>query len=276
MKLLTTLATSSTLVVVVVVSMMLTTATTRTLLLADAFAPPVPFLAHVQSSKSSQLYGSSAVQQEETEVERLLRKARELREQASQAEQEVHDANVSKKNQKDSHTDQLINSLFFDRDSGSTLVDCLRSKKLSMDTLEDVALRLDERQVIAEGRDHVHSSVDSAGRTQFERKAESARDEPELERLDGTIEQLIEALRILDDEFIHNKEGSKNQYVSSFEDAHLGGGKAAQRLENAVHEVRREREDQFLKRQEEFYEAQRIKKDRPAPRKVKDDHGFLP
>jgi hypothetical protein len=200
-----------------------------------------------------------------------LRKAKELRAQAETAEHQVHFESAQKKAHKDAQTDQLIVQLF----AADSLLDGLRAKRLSMDTMEKIVDRLDEREVLALGQDHVEAKI-QGDRADYERVATQERDEAELERLEGMIDDLIAVVQILDEEFMEAKQKKNEPYVTHTEEQHWGGGKLAQRLENRIHEIRREREDQFQKRMEEFREAQRIKKDRPPPPKVKDDHGFFP
>jgi hypothetical protein len=228
-------------------------------------------------------------------VERLLRKARELREQASQQEQAIHQQLSQKKSQQLEHYDKLIdfylqlppNSYSSSSSSSrpidvvSMTVDRLHQKPVSMETLEHLVDRLDDRHAMASGKEHV--GID------FQR-TKLQRNEREMQTLDTMLETLLNAVQVLDDEFqkahMDKKKtvagvagetttGSMLYSVSSAEAAHWGGGQAAKYLRQRLQEKRREREEQFLKRQEEFYEAQRVKKNQPPPPKVKDDHGFL-
>jgi hypothetical protein len=224
-------------------------------------------------------------------VERLLRKARELREQASQQEQAIHQQLSQKKSQQIEHYDKLIDfylppnssssSSSLPRFDVSVTVDRLHQKPVSMETLEHLVDRLDDRHAMASGKEHV--GID------FQR-TKLQRNEREMQTLDTMLETLLNAVQVLDDEFqkahMDKKKtvagvagetttGSMLYSVSSAEAAHWGGGQAAKYLRQRLQEKRREREEQFLKRQEEFYEAQRVKKNQPPPPKVKDDHGFL-
>lgn len=208
----------------------------------------------------------------QSEAERLFQRARELRESAIQDEHQVHVALSEKKAQRDAKTDKLINSLFFEKGAW-TLVDRLHKMNLSIETLERIVDRLDEREVIAEGKEHVRL-VAKDGKATFERV--SLKDDEELARIQGKIEELIGGVMVLDDEFRSKKSTTGDPYVTHTDDQHWGGDKRAERLTNRAHEIRREREEQFQNRLEEFYEAQRVKKDKPAPPKVKDDHGLLP
>jgi hypothetical protein len=208
----------------------------------------------------------------QSEAERLMQRARELRESAVQDEYKVHLESAQKKAQKDAKTDKLIHGLFFEED-GLTLVDRLHKKNPSIDTLERVVDRLDEREIIAEGKEHV-TLVEKDGKVTFERV--SLKDDQEHARVLGKIEELIEGVTVLDAEFRSKKNNEADPYVTHTEDQHWGSDKRADRLTNRAHEIRRGREEQFQKRLEEFYEAQRIKKDQPAPPKAKDDHGFIP
>ena len=211
---------------------------------------------------------------EESEVERLLRKARELREEAEQAKHQVHVDQAEKKAKKDAKTDDLIEGLFFapngEKETNQrVLVAALRGKQLCMDTLEEVANRLDEREVAAEGHERVEFQMGDNGQAEFHRVAQ--RDEAELSRIDGCIDNLIDALKVLDDEFFEQKESKGELYVSHTEDVHWGGGRRAERLSNHVHEIRRVREEQWQERMEEFYEAQRIHKKNPKKKSSDDD-----
>jgi hypothetical protein len=206
----------------------------------------------------------------ETEAERLLRRARELRAEAEQAEQQVHDDLVKKKARQDAQTDDLIDQLFFTPPS-SGLVDRLRSKRVGMGTLEAIVDRLDEREVIAKGGEHVEFKM-VGDKTEFHRVAK--KDEKELERIQGLIDQLIQAAAALDKEFLAKKKAKGESYVAHAEE-HWGGGKCAERLENRIGEIRRERSEQFQKRMEEFREAQRRKDDRDHKFKGYTDLGNL-
>lgn len=208
----------------------------------------------------------------ESEAERLLRKARELREMAAQAEHQIHVDLAEKKAKKDAKTDAIIEHLFFQEDKN--LVAYLHEKQLSIDTLEHIIDRLDEREVIAEGNEHVELVQGNDGNIEFHRVQK--KDEQELQRLEGAIEALIEAVATLDEEFRNEKDKKGELYVSHTEDQHWGAGKRAERLKNRAHEIRREREEQFQKRLEEFYEAQRIKDSSSTPPKEKDEHGLIP
>eukprot|EP00977_Amphora_coffeiformis_P019868 scaffold7551_cov168-Amphora_coffeaeformis.AAC.5 len=99
---------------------------------------------------------SSSSSTEETEAERLLRKARELRAAATQEEAQVHGNLTQKKAGRDQQSDAMIDELFPKGASPdeTTLVNRLRSKKPGMATLERIILRIDERQAMAQGWDH--------------------------------------------------------------------------------------------------------------------------
>ena len=225
-----------------------------------AFAPSYNHLQLVRSN--SAVFAAGGATQEETEAERLLRKARELRAAAAQEEQKVHESLTKKKADRDAQTDKLIQELFF---SSTDLVDNLRKKRPGSKTLEAIVDRLDEREVAAKGLDHVKFKM-VGEKTEFERVKENPQDQAELERLDGKIDDLLQAVEILDKEFMANKKAKGESYVAHAEEEHWGGGKCAQHLTSRVKEIRRERSEQFQKRMEEFREAQRRKDD--------DDHKF--
>lgn len=213
---------------------------------------------------------SAATGTEESEAERLLRRARELREQAESAERRIHEDLVQKKKGKDAQTDQLIDHLFFPPAAGgsgssSSLVDRLRDKRPCMDTLVAILKRLDEREVIARGGDHVVEVETSEGKMEF-RKVSKDPDEPELQRLEGRIDDLIDAAGVLDAEFRERKKAKGQTTVAHAEEEHWGGGKCAEVLSDTIAQIRRERSEMFQRRMEEFREAQRLKDD--------DDHKF--
>jgi hypothetical protein len=220
----------------------------------------------VTSSRRSVLKAKAAESKAgESEAERLFRLAKEMRAKAEEADHNLHIDLAEKKAEKDAHTDALIEEIIFGGPEDG-LVDRLRSKKLCMDTLEQIVDRLEEREVNAEGQEYVEAKI-SNDRAVFERVAQ--RDEEELERIQGRVDDLIAACKVLDQEFKEQKENKGEAYVTHTEEVHWGGGKVAERLESRYHEIRREREEQFQKRMEEFREAQRVKKDSPPPPKVK-------
>ena len=104
----------------------------------------------------------------------------------------------------------------------------------------------------------------------------SSLNEDELVKVHGKIEELIEGVAVLDEEFRQEKRTKGEIYVAHTEEQHWGSDRRAERLTNRAHEIRREREEQFQKRLEAFNEAQKIKKGQIPPPKVKDDHGLIP
>jgi len=201
--------------------------------------------------------------EEETEAERLLRKARELRAAAEQDEQKVHGELTQKKAKKNAQTDAFIDELFFDDTTSSSLVDRLRAKRLGMRTLESIIDRLDERLVTAQGMDHVEFKM-VGDKAEFQRTQK--KDEAELARLEGKIDELIQAQAVLDQEFLTKKQAKGENFVAHAEEEHWGGGKCAVQLQDRIKQRQRQRSEQFQKRMEEFREAQRRKDD--------DDHKF--
>lgn len=204
---------------------------------------------------------SSSSSQQETEAERLLRKARELRAAAERAEQQVHGDLTQKKAEQDAQTDDLITQIRIlnEGNTAAATAEALRDKRLSMATLERILLRLDARYVRAQGWEHVQGKVGTDGHTEFHRVA--APDETEVQRLEGKVEQFIEAVRILDEEFRTNKKAKGEAHVAHAEETHWGGGKAAEYLQGRISEIRRERSEHFQARMKELQDAQRRNKD---------------
>ena len=117
----------------------------------------------------------------DTDVDRLLQKARELRKQAASREDELHNTLIRRKRTQDAATDAIIQQLFPDNDTGDgALCDRLREKRLASDMLVRVVERLHEREVAAKGLDHVEPSVHHDQVT-FKRVAQP--DDEELARI---------------------------------------------------------------------------------------------
>lgn len=235
----------------------------------SAFAPSSGSLCSLQRMQQTSRHyntlamvssSSSSSSSQETEAERLLRKARELRAAAELAEQQVHGDLTQKKTNQDAQTDDLIAQIrILDDDNTAAVVDILRNKRLGMATLERILLRLDARHVRAQGWEHVQGKVGNDGHTEFHRVA--APNEAEMKRLEGKVEQFIEAVRILDEEFRTQKKAKGEAYVAHAEETHWGGGKAADYLQGRIREIRRERSEHFQARMKELQDAQRRNKD---------------
>jgi len=220
----------------------------------SAFVVPTTETTSISGSSHrsyGKLYMSSSTG--ETEVERLLRMARELRAQAEASEKEVHEQQLDKKADREARLGTLLNQLFYDGTKGkdigkvetainkkSLVVDRLRSKKPSIETLERFVDWLDDRSDVALGNDHVEARGDKFVNVRGEK------DEEEAERLEMLILSLLEALEVIDGE---NRKA----------DGHPGGGHVSSDLRQRLKEKRRKRDEQFLKRQASFREAQTIK-----------------
>jgi hypothetical protein len=214
-----------------------------------------------------------------SEAEKLFKKARELREQAEMQEQQVHVELVEKKNVEKTHIDELIDYLF----GGDDVVERLRKKKLSMDTLDKIIDRLYEQHVYALGQEYIeanrhHRKVgDITGDIEVVKfsRVTSPRDENEAVRIDTLINCLLEAVSVLDEELANKKGGVSHLWnsITNVESSHWGGGHGAETLIQRLKEKHREHEEQFLERQQEFDEAQRINKKKQSPN---DDSVELP
>jgi Skp family chaperone for outer membrane proteins len=230
-----------------------------------AFAPPLQWSAAQKIQRSTTERFSSTAG--ETDVERLLRQAAELRAQAAEDEHQLHSSLTQKIKKHDEDMDSLIGHLFFSAPGGS-LVDRLKSKRLSMDTLTDIIDRLHKRELVASGIEYVDSS-EHEDRTEFRRVVVEP-DDAEMQRLDGLLGNLIDAVAVLDKEFMAQKETKGELYVSHTEEQHFGGGNSAKRLRQHYDQVKREYEDQYQKRQQELHDAQKVKKGNKPPPKQKD------
>eukprot|EP00545_Synedropsis_sp_CCMP1620_P001339 CAMPEP_0119007446 /NCGR_PEP_ID=MMETSP1176-20130426/3017_1 /TAXON_ID=265551 /ORGANISM="Synedropsis recta cf, Strain CCMP1620" /LENGTH=287 /DNA_ID=CAMNT_0006959601 /DNA_START=15 /DNA_END=878 /DNA_ORIENTATION=- len=262
---------------------------------AAAFAPPPPWggvlatrstsTTTVQTNKnqhsSAVLFSVTKNGDAETEVEKLMRMARELRAEAEVAEQEVHQKLLSKKEERQAETDRLMADLF-DSDSDSLLVERLREKRYSTDTLLRMIDRLYEREIAAKGFERVESSHDSTNPVQFHRVNEGSDntnsddttsmvvvDQQELDRILTWADSLLKATEVLDDDFRHDKETNNDHSLSYAEHEHWNPGECSVILRHKLQELRREHDEQFQNRQQEFYDAQRRKDLPPPPDKKK-------
>lgn len=202
-----------------------------------------------------------------SEVEQLLEMARKLRAEAEQQEQQVHAEFTEKKAKTNTRLDGLIDYIF----SGYDVVEQLRKKKLSINTLELIVDRLDERHAAAMGQERIeatslHCEGDPMGEgvVQYARVRDE-RDDNTAVYIGALIECLIESVSVLDNDMAKKKGGVSYLWSSMThtESSHWGGGHGARDLRQRLQGKRRERDEQFLERQEEFYEAQRIYKKNP-------------
>jgi len=88
----------------------------------------------------------------ETDVERLLRRARELKAQAETDTRALHESRLSHNKRKHEQLDKCIDKLFAVGDNDTTAL-ALRLKQLqySTDELLDIITRLHEREIKAKG-----------------------------------------------------------------------------------------------------------------------------
>ena len=218
----------------------------------------VPARALVSISSTTCLRATTA----ESEAEALLRKARELKAAAAEAEKQVHDNLLSKKAQRDAETDKVIDHFFphdgADGDMDLTgLVQRIKSKRPSSDLLLRVVDRLHERECAAQGLAHVEPSVHH-DHTDFH-VIKSEVNEEELKRVGGLIDRLVDAAKVLDEEWYQEKQAKGDPYRNHNELVHWAAGDVAKTLSEKAKDLRREHDDRFKKRQAEFFEAARKK-----------------
>jgi len=198
--------------------------------------------------------GGSSSTGGETEIEKLLRMARELRAQAEESEKEVVLQQADKKADRVTRLDGLLRHLFYSgnaNDESSNIntlpiiVERLRSKEPSKDTLEKFTDWLDDRRDNALGNEHVEAKGDKFVSVSGEKN------EKEADRLRSMIDGLLDALEVIDNDEMKSMKK---------DDGHLGGGQNSANLRQRLKEKRRVRDEQFLERQASFLEAQSIKK----------------
>lgn len=237
------------------VALMSLMAASRAVRTTSAFVVPSSNQGSVVSKTSP---STTALSMAETEVEKLLRMARELRAQAEESEKQVQEKVADKKADKEVRLGGLLNHLFYDGTKGkdvgtpdmainalSSIVTKLRSKNPSVDTLEQFMDWMDGRRDVALGNEHVESKGDGGYAA-----VKSQKDLVEAERLNMLIESLLEALEVIDNQKDPNQKHEKG---------HLGSGHTCQDLRRRLRENRRVRDEQFLERQNSFVEAQTIK-----------------
>lgn len=212
--------------------------------------------ASVAKSKTALSVASSG--SGETEVEKLLRMARELRAQAAESAKEVHDKRADTKADQEARFGSLVNLFFYDGTKGkdvgrpetainhqNVVVKKLRSKNPSMTTLEKFVDWMDDRRDAALGYERVTEIGDGTYAA-----TRGTKDEAEADRLFRLTERLLDALSIIDEQPLQSSSGNTG---------HLGNGHGASDLRQRLSEKRRERDTQFLERQKSFVDAQTIK-----------------
>lgn len=215
---------------------------------------PGAVLLKTASSRSTETMLSMS--EGETEIEKLLRMARELRAQAEESEKEELEKFENKQASKEVRLGGLLNTLFYDGSNGkdvgtsatainaqSAVVTTLKSKNPSVDTLEQFVDWMDDRRDVALGNENVDKKGDG-GYAAIKR----TKDDAEAGRLNTLIESLLDSLEVIDNDkkFIHEK-------------GHVGSGHTADDLRTRLRGKRRVRDEQFLERQQSFVDAQTIK-----------------
>lgn len=222
-----------------------------------------------RSSSLVLLQSTKSNNNELSEVEKLLAKAKELRAQAEAAETQLHTTLLEKKSTKDAQADTLIDELFplehqnFDKESRvETVADMIDSKRLSIEKLIQVVERLHSREVTARGEQHVEPSHHRT-HVKFQLVSENP-DAYELSRVRGLTDILIAAAYVLDERFLKNKmdvRGENGKVVMHHVDhSHWATGELGKTLEEKSKFLGREHDEQFKVRQAEYYEAARKKK----------------
>jgi len=227
-----------------------------------SFAPAITWGAHrnVAIISHNRLFSTAG----ESEVEGLLRRARELREQAEADEVSLRSESFSKKAAKDLQTDQMIDKIFplnckdaCTQETADQIIAC----KASADFLSRVIERLHEREIAARGLSHVESA--SQSNANFEVVSGKV-NQVELSRVEGLIQRLIDAVGIVDEKNVQQHfqtTGQQKMQLSHAETEHWHTGELTKILKSKAKNLGREHEDQFLKRLKSFQEAARIKKD---------------
>jgi len=199
----------------------------------------------------------------ETEIEKLLRMARELKQSAAAAEESLQVTKLDKKAKKDSKTDSLISLLFpVEVEEVSDLVNRIRTKKPSTECLVDVVERLHEREIKFRGLSHVGEISDNDDNKKFT-QITSEVDTEEVAKISAFTGRLIAATKIIDDEWFQAR--GTNQHRTHAEAEHWTAGDVSKILSDRSNILRREHEDQYQKKQEDYYKKALKKDDKVKP-----------
>jgi len=212
------------------------------------FALP-PANQYITCDTSSAIFSSI-----ETEVEMLLRKARELRAEAENEANVLHDNLMEKKSKENAKIDAIINDIFRDSQDISFVAKKLKEGKHSTPTLLCVVERLHERELYAKGVEHVEHVDHSFNRV-------STHNANELAEVSGLVDQLINAAELLDDEYAKEQIRNSDTRAKYVDSSHWTSGELSSVLRERQHFLGREHDEQFKNRLEEFYEAARRKKE---------------
>mmetsp|Transcript_1976 Transcript_1976/g.2395 ORF Transcript_1976/g.2395 Transcript_1976/m.2395 type:complete len:263 (+) Transcript_1976:111-899(+) len=214
--------------------------------------------------RTSSLSILSSTKSNESDIEKLLRKARELRAEAEASEKEVTIKGLDKKEKDDAEADRLINNIF---PSSSVppypldgVVERLRGKRLCMETLTKMTKRLYELECNAKGIEYVKASIRVNKGVEYERVKKN-KDDKEANRVSAVISRLIDGVAVLDEEFLEGQKTKGEKYISHFDAQHWNAGNSAETLKNKIRTLRRENDEQLQKRQEEYLESLKNKKD---------------
>jgi hypothetical protein len=175
----------------------------------------------------------------------LLMQAKRLREQAKVAEDQVHVDLLQKKSSQDADTDEMIRQLFYvdstELVSPQIAAARIQNKRLSLSCLERIVDRLQYRESEARGEMHVVMDNET-----FQVK-KTHMDSLQVKKLEQLRQRLLDAALLLDQQ-------------KQIEHRRWEAGTLQKSLLDRVHYMQREHEAQFLKRQQEFFEAAKRKK----------------
>eukprot|EP00555_Chaetoceros_dichaeta_P004609 CAMPEP_0198270362 /NCGR_PEP_ID=MMETSP1447-20131203/44789_1 /TAXON_ID=420782 /ORGANISM="Chaetoceros dichaeta, Strain CCMP1751" /LENGTH=219 /DNA_ID=CAMNT_0043962361 /DNA_START=196 /DNA_END=855 /DNA_ORIENTATION=+ len=199
-------------------------------------------------------------------VEKLLAKAKELRAQAEADEIKLQSSVLEKNNSEDSKTDIIIDELFPSLKESITLkaiAKRITEKRLSKDMLLRVVERLHCREVAAKGLERVERVKPSPQQSQITFERIEKGNKEELARVEGLVDLLIAAAKIVDEDFLRNqleRRGENGKVVMhSVDYSHWSSGELSKVLREKANFLGREYDEQFKNRLEEFYEAARKK-----------------
>lgn len=219
----------------------------------------------------------------ESEIDALLRKARELRAEAQAEEEQLHSTLIEKKLCHDEEMDDAINQIFYPRlqlrkqnqsnanigheeplDYGDKehIVHRLRQCQFSTEKLKDIVTRLHEREIKARGLQHVETKrYGEVGKhVKFEVVKSPNEDKEELQKVVGLVDRLIAAAAVIDEDYWKEKrvQGEKMKLHHS-DIEHWTMGNLAKILKDRADNLGREHSEQFKTRLAEYYEAARRK-----------------
>lgn len=217
----------------------------------------------------------------ESEVEKLRRKARELRAEAESSRLELRTTQLEKKDELNRNMDRAIQDLFGDLQNNlnnnledgdnaqdiEKVVRRLKKNRSSTEQLKRIVVRLHQRTMAARGLKRVDTLENNNG-MEFA-LVESPVNSTESAWTHYNTELLVNATKVLDEEFWAAKRVSNDDWVVHYADSdHYTTGDVSKILQDKLKNLNREHDDQWKNKLKKDTETATRKK-RPKVRKTR-------